>query len=752
MIGDPMNPQAPLEGRFYQPGETRAQAEPNARPSLSAEAQNPDWLGLAREAFEASETWMNANTRQAWMRNLAAYRNEHPAGSPFYSDAYRHRAKYFRPITRGLVRSIQSAAAQAFFSSADIVSLDPEDDDNPIQADAAKLMKHLLNYRLDKTLPWYRIVLGAIADAAVLGSVVSHQCWEFEEEVVSETENPLTGEVVKEVVLRKDKPHVRLVPAENFRISPAADWLDPVGTSPYVIELIPMFVCDVMERMTRNDQKTGEPRWRQMDESAVLSLGAKTAFEPVRMAREGKGRIDPKATNSETVQKFRVIWVHRNIVRWNGKDWLYYTASTNALLSDPVPLADVIPWAEHGERDYVAGALEIETDRPYPAGPVELIQGLQGIANEIRNQRTDNVRQVMNSRLLVKSNASTDLQALMRNVPGSAITTNDPVGDVRELTVKDVTASSYNEEDRVNLDIDDLTGRMSGSTVQSNRRLNETVGGMELMAQGGTQVREMELRNFVETWYEPVLRQLCRLEAYYETDAIALSVASKRAGLQEIMPEYFEQQFPVKVNVGMGATNPAQRLNRFVLAVRTAVELVPNAAGQANAGEITKEIFANAGYEDGSRFFNFDQPAPAAPDARAEALQAQNAIRREELALKGQIEKQKLVLAAEKQRAEIDKTTAETTAKNIDAMYSATQAAGIVALNPAAAVAADALLRSGGFKDHDAPPIVPQVPAPAAGAVQPANTHPAFPPRPVSPDVGMLAGHEAPGAMPWSNP
>ena len=748
MIGDPTNPQPKTEGRDWQPGvggvagsPDRTPADPEALPGEVSAHAPPDWIRLARESFQTSESWLQVNVRANWLRTIAAYRGQHPPNSPFLTDAYRHRSRHFRPITRSLVRSIQAAMAQAFFSSADIVSIDAEDADDPVQTNGAKFVKHLLQYRLDKDVPWYRLVLGAGADAAVLGSVVSHQGWEFQSRPVpnSEKVDPVTGAVTRDIEIIRDRPKVRLVPAENFRMSPAADWLDPVNSSPYVIELIPMFLGDVVARIKEGGpRKDGEPQWEEIGDARLLAAGAQTQMEPVRLAREGQGRIDPKAQNQETINPFKPIWIHRNVIRWEGQDWLYYTVGVTTLLSKPVPLEQVIPWAG-GDRDYVAGVMEVETDRPWPAGPAELVQPLQVLGNEVLNQRMDNVRQVLNKRFLTKMDSGLDTKALARNVPGAVIPTKDPDRDVKELVTGDVTASSYKEEERLQLDLDDLTGRMTAATVQSNRKLGETVGGLELMGQGGSQVREMELRTFVETWYEPVLRQLCRLLAYFETDEKALTVAAKKAGLLEVLPQFFEQQFPLKVNVGMGATNPAQRLNRFVLAMSTAVQLVPEAAGRINGEEVVKEVMANAGYEDGARFFDFTKPAPPPSDPRADALREQTQARAE-------IEHRKLDLQERRDAVDADRAIAETTAKNIDAMYSAAQAAGIVALNPAAARVADVLLRSGGFKDHDGPPIVPEAPA-AAGPEPPPgdlpqNTHPQFPARPAAADAGMLAGHE----------
>jgi len=87
---------------------------------------------------------------------------------------------------------------------------------------------------------------------------------------------------------------------------------------------------------------------------------------------------------------------------------------------------------------------------------------------------------------------------------------------------------------------------------------------------------------------------------------------------------------------------------------------------------------------------------------------------------------------AEKERALAMKARADAVTSGVGGMYSATQAAATIAAQPAVAPLADDLLRSAGFIDQDAAPIVPQMTAPAPGVVPPdvdRNTSPMFPPR-----------------------
>lgn len=92
------------------------------------------------------------------------------------------------------------------------------------------------------------------------------------------------------------------------------------------------------------------------------------------------------------------------------------------------------------------------------------------------------------------------------------------------------------------------------------------------------------------------------------------------------------------------------------------------------------------------------------------------------------------------------KNLADATAvsKSIEAQFSAIQTATAIVTTPASAALADALLRSGGYVDKDAAPIVPEAPAglPAPALDQPENTHPLYP---ANPDVGLTTGlHDGP--------
>ena len=775
MISDPTAPQPSLESGGWKPSSAVSAPMVNSvesqlklgvnlpvEPSVIQEEGHTDWLNIARNAYETSDSWMQINLRALWARNLAHYRSEHASDSPILSEANKHRSAYFWPKTRTLVRGIQAAAASAFFTSADVVVIEAEDQDSDRQVEASKFMQQLVNYRLTQTIPWYQLVLGGVAEAAVIGTVVSHQSWDYQErETVIGHELDENGDAVElyTVDVVADKPSIRLVPAENIRISPASDWIDPANSSPYFIELMPMFMEQVKAKIAEGkDPKNGEPSWKDVGDHMLISAGNRDNLDTTRRARAGAGKLDPKSNSMENEDEFKVVWVHRNIVRKDGVDWLYYTAGTTVMLSDPVPLSGVIPWAD-GKRDYVLGRMEVETDRVYASSPVDLLSGLQRATNELNNQRRDNVRQVLNRRYLYRAGSQVDTKALGRNVPGGLIGISAPgplESHVTPLAVQDVTSSSYQEEDRMGIAMDDLSGSTTGSTVNSNRKLNETATGMKMFQESGNMLREMELRTITKTWVEGVIRQLCQLEAMYETNTVAMTVAAKKAKILHILPEYFTHKFAVTVNVGMGAVSPTQRMEKITTAISTVVQLVPDAAAAINGQEIAKEVFGAAGYDNGDRFFDFAKvealkaqpPADPQIELAKEQMQQKTEIEQGKLQIangKLQLETAKLEASVKEMEAKIalliaqaDSARATTTATNVTAIYEATQAGGVIGQNPGIAGVSDEILLSAGFVDHNAAPVVSEV----ASQMAPGTATIAAPP--ATAGVGKQRGIETP--------
>lgn len=614
------------------------------------------WLQKARRAYEDSTDYYESSLYTNWRANLAHFRSEHPEGSKYTKDAYRHRSKVFRPKPRAAVRTLEATAATAFFTNSDLLSVEGINPNDPLQAQAADFHQALLQYRLEHTIPWFLTVLGAYQDTNVYGVCISRQFWDYRlkrvpefipaidevgNPIVDDDGIPLAEERYTEQLIA-DNPEVALIAPENFRFDPASDWRNPVKTSPYLIELIPMRAGEVIAMQANG--------WKEYTLGEILSKGSSVndATETVRDAREGKGRED--ATEVHNGNDYSVVWVHRNILRdEEGQDWFFYTLGTNALLTDPERLEDIDPL---GRDQYTVGISSIEAHRSHPAGVVELNRPLTDMLNDVTNQRLDNVKLILNKRYALRRGSDIDLGALMRNAPGGGVWMDDVNADYRIMETPDVTQSSYLEQDRLAVESDELLGTFSQSSVNTNRNLNETVGGMNLMNEGANQIQELGLRTFVETWVEPVLRSLVKLEALYETDEAIMAIAAGQAEIEgEISDDLMLQDLVVRVNVGMGNTSPTQKLERF-MAPLNLVSNFPEFVQELDFFEIGKELFSLSGQGDGSRFMlTEDKKAERAemqgepePDPRLQVEQMRGQFKQMELELRQMEVEQEAIL------------------------------------------------------------------------------------------------------------
>lgn len=593
-----------------------------------------EWLRKVRASYQASTDFLDDGIRKEWDSALSRFHSEHPAGSKYHTKAYQHRSKLFRPRTRSFSRRSEARAAAALFSNTDLIDVRGQNRGSEYQAAAARYNKALLQYRLEHSIPWFVTCMGARQDTFNHGVCVSLTTWEYREQrttsyvpALDDMGQPIVdddgaelGEEIENVEIIEDKPVIDLLPPENVRFDPNADWRNPIADSPCVTVMLPMYAGEIQERMTRPNPVTNEPEWREYGLKTILAAAQdKDINEVIRSARAGKYRQDPL----DTIQgdENTLAWVWLNIMRdEEGEDYAFYTLGEQLMLTDPEPVRKVLPL---GRDSLTFGFSVVEAHRAYPSGGNTLAAPMQAEVNDVANQRMDNVKLALNRRYFVRRNSQVDMAALARSVPGGSVMAGDPDKDVRVLDFPDVTGSSYQEQDRLTQELDELMGNFSSSSVQANRSLNETVGGMNMLMGDASEVAEYELRTFVETWVEPVLRNLQKLIAMFETDETILAVAAENAELPKYgeapeLDRMLDEEMVVSVNVGMGNTNPQQRLQRFQMVIAAAAN-IPEIAQRMNPEEIGKEIFALGGFSDTTRFMMSEEELKE----KAEAQQGQ---------------------------------------------------------------------------------------------------------------------------------
>lgn len=642
----------PGEDGFEKPDNLFARAEKAAlSPAGGAPAaqeeqkKDVDWLNLVSQAETQGGQFMLNQIKDAWDRSYKAFHNQHFSGSKYLSASYKGRSKLFRPKTRGAVRKANAAAAAALFSTVNTINCSAGNENDPVQKANADLMQQLINYRTDRTsgkaaIPWFRIAIGAHQDTLIMSACLSKQYWKLElKEKV--TQQPLRDEATGEPMLGEDgqplmqtvrtfspsvdRPDVKLIALENVIIDPAADWTDPVQSAAYFIVKYPMRIDEI-----RKMQQDPRNPWNEVPEATLLSAvtDQKLQASGTRAAREnGQDRLDQNATGGGD---FRVIWVYEVFMRYQGQDICFYSAGSRAYLTDPKPVEEVYP-EQGGERPYVLGTGALESHRIFPMSHVEAWQPLQQEINDLANLRLDQVKQNVSPITFVKRGRQVDLGALQRRGPNSVILRTD-ADDIEFAQTPEVPSSAYAEMERLNVDFDDQAGQFNSGTVQTNRSLNETVGGMNLISASANSVQEFDLRTWVETWVEPVMGQLVRLEQYYESDKTILGLCADKAqlyqkhGISEITDELLMEQVTLRIDAGMGASNPQTKLGNLATAIKVIAPVWQNhpdvVSGRKvpNLEELTNEVFSLSGYRDGGkRFLKEGTPQQPNPAVAAEA-------------------------------------------------------------------------------------------------------------------------------------
>lgn len=609
-----------------------------------------DFLQVAQ--YAESQNQSNAGNRQAaWQRALKAFHNEHSPRSKYLDKLYANRTKLFRPKTRSAIRKNMASRAAALFSTADVVSVKAEFDSNPVKNASAAVWHEVLNYRLDRTstrsgIPWFLIAMGAGLDADLHAISVSKQSWEYStvpkkrmvevrEPLIDEaTGQPFIGpdgipaEIVRQQEetydkVTKDRPMVELIPPENVMLDESAPWYDPAQLSAWFIVRYPM-TLDEARSMMKTGGKSGEKFWLDVPDDVLTSAAEAYDAKGVRLARQRNGQ-DRYERRSGPTRDHDIVWMHENFMRYDGCDYHFWSVGSVAYASKVRLTEEAYP-EQLGSRPYTFGYGAIESHTVYPQAPVDSWQPLQQEANDLVNLQLDVMKQWASPIAKVRQGRMFDWNSLQRRGAGGIDVIVREPDDVTFDRPPEVAGSTYLQSDRINADMDDLSGTFSQGSVATNRAFNETVGGMRLLSGSANSVTEFDLRLWVETWVEPVLRQVVRLCQYYESDQTILSIAGERAkiverfGVDTLTDEDLQHEASVKVNVGIGAADPAQRMQKLGMAFQMLGMVAPffDKKKKIAAEEVIKEIMGGAGFNDGMRFFVDDEGGQQNPELMAE--------------------------------------------------------------------------------------------------------------------------------------
>ena len=610
------------QGFVGQSVEQHAMIEEKGASSEATPAQdrNEDFFQMAIQAISTNRTHLANGVRTRWISSHRAYMNQHFEGSKYMHKRFRGRSHFFRPKTRSAVRAIMATAANALFATPNVVTISAGDDQDPKQRASAAIKQELVNYRLDRSnnrsaLPWFVISMGAAQSAAITGLCASKQYWEYRYREVKRTRKVVKSaddgtqfyedEEVKDKEIVRDRPMIKVYPMEQVLRDPAASWEDQVDGSSLVL-CNPMTVDDLRSFMAL----PGTIKWRELGDQELSRAVLDYEASAVRRSREeGQDRLDDKA---RPVKGHQLTWVYEVFLKHEGEDYCFWMLGNEQMISEPVMVSEAYPW-NHGDRPVVIGLGALDAFTVNPMSPVESWQPMQSEMNDLVNLRLDNLKQNISPLAKVKRGRSVNIEALQNRAADTVLLLEDP-SDVEFDRPPTFDTAAYAEMDRLNADFDDLAGKFSGSSVSTNRSMNETVGGMRLLNQSAMSLSEFDLRVWIETWVEPVLRQVVKLEEWFETDETVLALAANNAkmyqryGISDVSDDLLERDVTVRVNVGIGSADPMQALAKF----GSALEMFIKSTGERglsklNMDEIADEIFGKAGYRDSDRFVRKDE-------------------------------------------------------------------------------------------------------------------------------------------------
>lgn len=605
------------EQGFQEEGEEGFFEEDDDGLEFDEKPSDNDFLQMVYEADQQALQYVNQVNRDSWQRGYRAYHQEHPDGSKYKSSDYNNRSRLFIPKTRTSVRKDMAATAASLFGTIDAVNTMAGNEADPMQRASAAVLKEIMNYRTDRanskaSIPWFHVAMGSRQTSLITGICLSKQCWKLElkrQRQQEEFEDEETGEKKMRDVWEPmiDRPDIELIAPENFVIDPAADWTNPVQDAAYVIIKWPMRIDEVRRR-----QRDPRNPWKKLDDSVLMSSGegAQMEMEAIRRAREqGLDRFD----RSQTTRHFDIIWVWESYIRTAGEDWTFFSLGDKELLTDPRPVSEVYP-EQFGERPLALGYGSLEAFRIFPMSNVESWSQLQTEANDIRNLSLDALKQNIMPVTKVVRGRNVDLEQLRRRGTGTAIMVTEK-DDVTWEKTPDLSNGTMAMKQAIDIEFDDLSGQANYGTVEQNNALGKTLGGLKLAAGAANAVQEYDIRVWIETWCEPVLNQLARLIQFYESDPVILGLCGEKAkllqkyGISEISNELLENNVTIRVNIGLGVGDPAQRLQKFASATQVAMPLLqqsPDFAQQKVVMDweaVMDEVFGAAGYRDGGKRF-----------------------------------------------------------------------------------------------------------------------------------------------------
>lgn len=332
-----------------------------------------------------------------------------------------------------------------------------------------------------------------------------------------------------------DCPKVEPVDLFDWYVDPFASTLEDAD---YVIQV---FTRDI-------EEVKANPRYKNTEK-----LSPETEIDENKELRISIGNLISRQPSDRKKVKIVDYWGKYDL---NGdgleeESHIVISGST-VLLEEPNPYI-------HGRKPFV-----VITDNDLPnefwaIGEVEPLESLQYELNDVRNQRMDNVTQILHKMWKVLKGADVDEDELVFR-PNGIVHTGDMEG-LEPIITPDVTMSAYNEETLIKQDFEKISGVVDyGTGVGATRRTptQTTATGMALQMEVGNQRLIYKLDN-IEEGIKELGEQLVALIQQYLTSEVAIRITGEKGTIwQTVLPEDIQGQFDIFVEAG--STLPSNKI------------------------------------------------------------------------------------------------------------------------------------------------------------------------------------------------
>ena len=407
----------------------------------------------------------------------------------------------FIPYIFNIVENAYPKIVKSLFSVRPYIPFMPVNSNDADSSRKAENMTKLVEWELDNKMKGRLVYNNILRSACMYGTAISKQTWKLEErpvvkrtEVVGYQTDPETGLTVSVTSMQPtetreityDAPFMQNIELQDF-------FFDPYGTDidncEYVIHRywLPMHKIISMadsgqldiDEGTIKKKLTAIGRQSENDKSSVINMGQK-----------------PSRSNEVEVLEY-----------WTNDIKCIVLNKTLVALVTPNPY-----W--HKRKPFSKWECVPVSGEFYGIGIIEMCRQLQIELNTTRNQRIDNVSFALNRMFTILRTANIDTTQL-RSRPNGFIEVDDH-GDIKELPINEVKASSYTEETVIKNDMDVTSGVYNYTRGEPADR-RETATTASILAQAGNDRFESQVLQIGWGGFSDSALQLAWLNRQYIT-------------------------------------------------------------------------------------------------------------------------------------------------------------------------------------------------------------------------------------------